>query len=136
MQALDETYRTCMKALPHMIFLMLMLLGIPVAFYFIYVKTYDSRDVKVKASAPANPQPNNDIQIKNAEIAQLKKENAELKARELRPLAQPPRRFGQGSLSTNPNSQSPLSQPPRRVGSGSTSRESRQEYGQTGLLHE
>ena len=136
MKSLNDIIGIRMKALPHLIFLMLMLLGIPVAFYFIYVKTYDSRDVKVKASAPANPQPNNDIQIKNAEIAQLKKENAELKARELRPLAQPPRRFGQGSLSTNPNSQSPLSQPPRRVGSGSTSRESRQEYGQMDHLNE
>ena len=136
MQALDETYRTCMKALPHMIFLMLMLLGIPVAFYFIYVKTYDSRDVKVKASAPANPQPNNDIQIKNAEIARLKKENAELKTRKLSPLAQPPRPLGQSAAPANPNSQSPLSQPPRRIGQGSSSRESNQEYGQMDELYE
>ncbi|MBU6171628.1 MAG: hypothetical protein KGQ87_09110 [Verrucomicrobia bacterium] len=125
-----------MKALPHLIFLMLMLLGIPVAFYYIYVKTYDSRDVKVKVSAPANPQPNNEIQIKNAEIERLKKENAELKAREQRPLAQPPRPFGQGSLSTNPSSQSPLSQPPRPVGQGSNSCKSYQERGQTNHLHE
>ena len=136
MKSLNHIIGIRMKALPHLIFLMLMLLGIPVAFYFIYVKTYDSRDVKVKVSAPANPQPNNDIQIKNAEIERLKKENAELKAREFRPLAQPPRRFGQGAQSTNPNSQSPLSQPPRRVGTGSTSSESRQEYGQMDHLNE
>ena len=136
MKSLNDIIGIRMKALPHLIFLMLMLLGIPVAFYFIYVKTYDSRDVKVKVSTPANPQPNNDIQIKNAEIERLKKENAELKAREFRPLAQPPRRFGQGAQSTNPNSQSPLSQPPRRVGTGSTSRESRQEYGQMDHLNE
>ena len=136
MKSLNDIIRIRMKALPHLIFLMLMLLGIPVAFYFIYVKTYDSRDVKVKVSTPANPQPNNDIQIKNAEIERLKKENAELKAREFRPLAQPPRRFGQGAQSTNPNSQSPLSQPPRRVGTGSTSSESRQEYGQMDHLNE
>ena len=136
MKSLNDIIGIRMKALPHLIFLMLMLLGIPVAFYFIYVKTYDSRDVKVKVSAPANPQPNNEIQIKNAEIERLKKENAELKAREFRPLAQPPRPFGQGGQSTNPNSKSLLSQPPRPVGQGTTSRESHQEYSQADELHE
>ena len=131
MKSLNDIIGIRMKALPHLIFLMLMLLGIPVAFYFIYVKTYDSRDVNVKVSAPANTQPNNDIHIKNAEIDRLKKEIAELKAREQRPLAQPPRRFGQGSLFTNPSSQSPLSQPPRRVWQGSNSYNSYQERDQT-----
>ena len=136
MKSLNHIIGIRMKALPHLIFLMLMLLGIPVAFYFIYVKTYDSRDVKVKVSAPTNPQPNNEIQIKNAEIERLRKENTELKARELRPLAQPPRRFGQGAQSTKPNSQGLLSQPPRRVGQGSNSCKSYQERGQTNRPHE
>lgn len=123
-----------MKALPNLIFLLLLLLSMPAFIYYMYTKTYASN--QMNEAALAKPSSSNDIQIKNAEIARLKKENAELKARELRPLAQPPRPFGQGGQSTNPSSQSPLSQPPRRVGSGSTSEESHQEYGQMDHLHE
>jgi hypothetical protein len=87
-------------------------------------------------AALAKPSSSNDIQIKNAEIARLKKENAELKTRKLSPLAQPPRPLGQSAAPANPNSQSPLSQPPRRIGQGSSSRESNQEYGQMDELYE
>lgn len=123
-----------MKALTNLIFLILMLLCIPTFLYYMYTQTYASKNVET--SGMYSPPVKNDMRVKNAEIARLKKENAELKARELRPLAQPPRPFGQGGQSTNPSSQSPLSQPPRPVGSGSTSGESHQEYGQMDLLHE
>lgn len=123
-----------MKALTNLIFLILMLLCVPVFLYFMYTKTYASGQMDL--TAPTKPSSSNEIQIKNAEIARLRKENTELKARELRPLAQPPRRFGQGAQSTNPNSQGLLSQPPRRVGQGSNSCKSHQEYGQMDHLHE
>jgi hypothetical protein len=123
-----------MKALPSLIFLLLLLLSIPAFIYYMYTKTYASN--QVSEAALAKPSSSNVIQIKNAEIARLKKENAELKARELRPLAQPPRRFGQSAAPANPNSQSPLSQPPRRIGQGSNSCKSHQEYGQMDHLHE
>jgi hypothetical protein len=123
-----------MKALPSLIFLLLLLLSIPAFIYYMYTKTYTSN--QVSEAALAKPSSSNVIQIKNAEIARLKKENAELKARELRPLAQPPRRFGQSAPPANPNSQSPLSQPPRRIGQGSNSCKSHQEYGQMDHLHE
>ncbi|MCX6846013.1 MAG: hypothetical protein NTU84_05540 [Verrucomicrobia bacterium] len=123
-----------MKALTNLIFLILMLIGIPVFLYYMYTKTYASK--KVETSAMHAPSVKNDIRIKNLEIARLKKENAELKTRELRPLAQPPRPLGQGIQSANPNSQSLLSQPPRRIGRNSNSCEPNQEYGQMDHLHE
>lgn len=123
-----------MKTLTNLIFLILILLCVPVFLYFMYTKTYASGQMDL--NAPTKLSSSNDIQIKNAEIARLRKENTELKARELRPLAQPPRRFGQGGQPTNPNSQSPLSQPPRRVGQGSSSRDSYQEYSQADELYE
>jgi hypothetical protein len=123
-----------MKALPNLIFLLLLLLSMPAFIYYMYTKTYASN--QMNEAALAKPSSSNDIQIKNAEIARLKKENAELKTRKLSPLAQPPRPLGQSAAPANPNSQSPLSQPPRRIGQGSSSRESNQEYGQMDELYE
>lgn len=123
-----------MKALPNLIFLLLLLLSMPTFIYYMYTKTYASN--QMNEAAPTKPSSVNEIQIKNAEITRLKKENAELKARELRPLAQPPRPFGQGGQSTNPNSKSLLSQPPRPVGQGPNSCKSYQERGQTNHLYE
>ena len=123
-----------MKALPNLIFLLLLLLSMPAFIYYMYTKTYASN--QMNEAALAKQSSSNDIQIKNAEIARLKKENAELKTRELRPLAQPPRPFGQGAQAANPNSQSPLSQPPRRIGRRSNSCEPNQEYGQMDELYE
>jgi hypothetical protein len=123
-----------MKALPNLIFLLLLLLSMPAFIYYMYTKTYASN--QMNEAALAKPSSSNDIQIKNAEIARLRKENAELKTRELRPLAQPPRPLGQSAAPANPNSQSLLSQPPRRLGQGSSSRESYQEYGQMDELYE
>ena len=81
-------------------------------------------------AALVKPSSSNDIQIKNAEIARLRKENTELKARKLSPLAQPPRPLGQSAAPANPNSESLLSQPPRRLGQGSKPCRSTQECDQ------
>jgi len=111
-----------MKALLNSIVLLVLLISMPALIYYMYIKTYTKK-------AHTYVSINNTIQIKNAEIARLKKENAELKAREVRPLAQPPRRFGQGAQSANPTSESPLSQPPRRIGSDYSYPNSYREHG-------
>lgn len=107
-----------MKALPNLIVLLVLLLSMPVLLYYMYTKTYISKIIETDAGTK-NPSTDAAIQIKNAEIARLKKECAELelKGRESNPLAQPPRPFGRGGYFTNPNAQGALSQPPRRVGS-------------------
>lgn len=103
-----------MKNLINLFFVLLMLLCVPVFLYFIHSKTNVSNDTdKTKNSASLLQ---NEIQIKNLQIARLKKENADLKARAQSPLSRPPRPFGQGAQYTDSNSQSPLSRPPRRVG--------------------
>lgn len=103
-----------MKALTNLIFILLLTLSAPVFLFIMYSKTYASNSVETSAKKPSSVI--YDVQIKNAEIARLKKENAELKARIQSPLSRPPRPFGQGTPNTDSNSQSPLSRPPRRAG--------------------
>ena len=108
-----------MKTLPHLLFLLLMLLGIPVFMYFLFIKSSGSSYFN-KANTDTVPTRSvSEIQIKNLEIAKLKKQNEALKQKRQSPLAQPPRPFGQAYPSSNPNSKSPLAQPPRPVGKGS-----------------
>ena len=114
-----------MKAPPNLAFLLLLLLGMPVCLYYMYTKTFSSNELQ-SAIRPSSGE-SADVQINNLEIARLKKENAELKARDMRPLAQPPRPLGQSAAPANPNSQSLLSQPPRRLGQGSKPCRSTQE---------
>jgi hypothetical protein len=87
-----------MKALPNLIALLILLLSMPVLLYYMVTKTYADKGDE-QAIYPTPPI-ENAIQIKDAEIARLKrenttlrKENAELKARQSSPLSQPPRRF-------------------------------------------
>jgi hypothetical protein len=103
-----------MKALTNLIFIVLLTLSAPVFLFIMYSKTYASKGAETSAKKPSSVI--YEVQIKNAEIARLKKENAELKARIQSPLSRPPRPFGQGAQYTDSNSQSPLSRPPRRVG--------------------
>jgi cell division protein FtsB len=83
-----------MKSLPNLIVLLVLLLSMPVLLYYMVVKTYSDNGTEKPTSFE------NAIQIKDSEIARLKKENlalkkenAELKTRQSSPLSQPPRRF-------------------------------------------
>ena len=104
-----------MKALPHLIVLLVLLFSMPILVYYMYTKTYIS-SIMESGSAAKNPPADNSTKLGNAEIARPKKERAEPNAGKSNPLAKPPRPFGRGYHEPNPNSQSPLSQPPRRVG--------------------
>lgn len=123
-----------MKTLINLIFLLLILLCVPVFLYFVYKKT-DAWNGPDKFG-PSSSSIQNEIQIKNLQIARLKKENAELKAREQSPLARPPRPFGQGTQYTNSNSQSRLSRPPRSVRKDYAPREHPEDLGSIDHLHE
>ena len=123
-----------MKTLINLIFLLLILLCVPVFLYFVYNKTNAWIGPDKFGSSSSSIQ--KEIQIKNLQIARLKKENAELKAREQSPLARPPRPFGQGAQYTNSNSQSRLSRPPRSVGKDYAPREHPEDLGSIDHLHE
>lgn len=107
-----------MKALPSLVFLLLLLLSMPVCLYYMYTKTFATKDLNESVVRPSSNE-SADIKINSLETTRLKKENAELNGRKLSPLAQPPRPLGQSAASANPNSRSLLSQPPRRLGQSS-----------------
>jgi len=120
-----------MKALPSLVFLLLLLLSMPVCLYYMYIKTFATKDLDQSAVRPSSNESANIL-----ETTRLKKENAELNSRELSPLAQPPRPLGQSAPSANLNSRSLLSQPPRRLGQGSKPCGSSQECGQINRRNE
>ncbi len=87
-----------MKALPNLIVLLVLLLSMPVLLYYMVTKTYADKGIDQTVSSATSVE--NAIQIKDTEIARLKRENAalkkentELKSRQSNPLSQPPRRF-------------------------------------------
>jgi hypothetical protein len=110
-----------MRTLINLIFLLLMLLCAPILLYFVYNKS--NTWIRLDKLGSSSSSIRNEIQIKNLQIAQLKKENAELKARMQSPLSRPPRPFGQGAYQTGSNNDSNFSRPPRRVGAGHSTQE-------------
>jgi hypothetical protein len=81
-----------MKQYFNLVVLLVLLLSLPAALYYMVSKTYANNDIEQSVTSTLTKDP--EIALLKMENAKLRKENAELKARQASSLSQPPRRVG------------------------------------------